>query len=105
MIIKQPYRNALLKVRSYLEPTIWITALILLAATDPAGSLHVSLCPLANLGFDFCPGCGLGHSISYAMKGQVLASFSAHPLGFFAIGILLYRSFIVIRLNFQTQNK
>jgi len=98
---KTIYYNA----KKLVEPVIWLTALLILGFADLSSGTHISLCPLANLGFDFCPGCGLGHSVSYALRGNLAASFEAHPLGIFAIVVLLLRSFSLIRLYFQTQNK
>lgn len=80
------------------EAVIWIVALILLAIMEPTNS-HASLCPLSWTGLDFCPGCGLGHSISYLFRGEFNQSFETHPLGVFAVVILLYRSFIIIYRN------
>ncbi|MBU2651479.1 MAG: DUF2752 domain-containing protein [Bacteroidetes bacterium] len=77
-------------LRHNLEAFVWIIALFSLAMTDP-GCDHFSLCPLKNLGFEYCPGCGLGHSISWFFRGELLRSFEAHPLGVPAIVILLYR--------------
>jgi hypothetical protein len=48
----------------YFELTFWIVALICLALINPAGESHFSLCPLKMMGVKWCPGCGLGHSIS-----------------------------------------
>lgn len=28
-----------------------------------------------------CPGCGMGHALVYALRGDLSASFAAHPLG------------------------
>ncbi|MEO5910036.1 MAG: DUF2752 domain-containing protein [Pelobium sp.] len=55
------------------------------------GSPHSSLCPLAWLGFKFCPGCGLGHSLYYLMHFQFLNSWHAHPIGIFAFFVIIYR--------------
>jgi hypothetical protein len=78
-------------LRFNLEGIIWITALILLAFMEPTCQHH-SLCPFNALGLGFCPGCGLGHSISYFFRGDFANSFQAHPLGIFAVVMLLYRS-------------
>ena len=72
------------------ELLFWLTALVLLFFMVPA-NMHFTLCPLSNLGFDFCPGCGLGHSIHYAMWFDFAQSFSSHPLGIIALFIILYR--------------
>jgi hypothetical protein len=59
---------------------------------DPHGS-GPSLCPLKWMGFSWCPGCGLGHSIHYLLHGDLAASWKSHPLGIFALGTLAYRTF------------
>ncbi len=88
---------------NYFEAAIWITALILLAFT-PVNSEHYSLCVFNNLGIGFCPGCGLGHSISFLFHGNFAASFNAHPLGIPAVAILCYRIFIIFKQNKKHQS-
>jgi uncharacterized protein DUF2752 len=83
-------------LRRNLEGIIWLTALIFLAFQDP-GSHHYTLCPLKNLGFDFCPGCGLGRSVTYFFHGDLSGSFHSHPLGIFAIVVLLVRIVVVFK--------
>ncbi len=73
------------------EAVIWIAALIFLAASNPACH-HYTLCPLDNLGFPYCPGCGLGRSIGYFLRLDIKSSFLAHPLGIPAVFLLVYRS-------------
>ncbi len=75
------------------EALIWILGLAALAFYDPVNDTHFSLCPLDNLGFSFCPGCGLGRSISHLFRGDFILSFNTHPLGIFAVLILLHRVF------------
>ncbi len=41
----------------------------------------VTLCPFKLLTGHDCPGCGMGHAVVYAMRGDLPASFHAHPLG------------------------
>jgi len=80
----------------YFEVSFWIVALVLLATMSPQDE-HASLCPFNALGLSFCPGCGLGHSISWLFHGDPMASFNAHPLGWLAVMILLYRIISLIR--------
>ena len=75
------------------ESLIWAAGLLILAISNPDGGMHFSICPLYNLGFDFCPGCGLGKSISLLFHGELTRSFAAHPLGIFAVIVLSYRIF------------
>ena len=85
--------NTLRKVN--LELVIWLTALVILALTNPTEH-HLTLCPLSNIGFKYCPGCGLGRSVSYLFRGDLNASFHMHPLGVFALGIIGYRIIQII---------
>jgi hypothetical protein len=73
-----------------LELVFWITALVLLASSDPQAH-HFSLCPLANLGITWCPGCGLGRSISSLFHGDVSGSFAHHWFGIPALLLIAYR--------------
>ncbi len=78
--------------RFHVEAFFWMAALIALAIDNPYSSKpHYSLCVFKMLGFDHCPGCGLGHSVSCALKGDITNSFHYHPLGIIAIIILLHR--------------
>lgn len=88
-----------LKVYKYfrlkLEAFIWLGALVALALM-PVQNDHYSLCFFHHIGISFCPGCGLGHSISYFFHGDVQASLQAHPLGIIAIIVLLVRSIKIL---------
>lgn len=72
------------------ELLIWLIALISLACTDPQAH-HFTLCPLANLGLTWCPGCGLGRAISYIFHADISGSFRQHWFGIPALFILLHR--------------
>ncbi len=39
------------------------------------------LCPFRLLTGRRCPGCGMGHSVVHAMRGEWTESFRHHPLG------------------------
>ena len=65
-------------------------AIVLLAISNPQEK-HYSLCLFHHAGLSFCPGCGIGHAISYFFHGRFLDSFHAHPLGMIAIVIIFYR--------------
>ncbi|GAA4317742.1 DUF2752 domain-containing protein [Compostibacter hankyongensis] len=73
-----------------LELLAWTAGLICLACCNP-GRGDFTLCPLANLGFTHCPGCGLGHAIAYLLHGQWQASWESHPLGAPALLLILHR--------------
>lgn len=73
------------------EAYIWTAGLIALACTNPNHVGLFDLCLFKKLGLPFCPGCGLGHSISFLFRGQISSAFSAHPLGPFAVFVLVGR--------------
>lgn len=79
-----------------LELICWTGALLLLATTNLQGH-HFTFCPLANLGISWCPGCGLGHSVSSLLHGQIQSSLQQHWLGIPALGILGYRIVSLIK--------
>jgi hypothetical protein len=87
------------------EALIWIGALVFLALSNPAVH-HYTLCPLDNLGFQYCPGCGLGRSMGYFFRLDISSSFYSHPLGIPSTIFLIYRAVhILIRpitLNLST---
>ena len=83
-----------------LEAIIWSSALVYLALIDPDGQ-SISFCPLDNLGFTFCPGCGLGRSMAYLFDGELIKSFQTHPLGIVASLIISFRIIQLSLLSFK----
>jgi len=83
----------------YFELAFWISALISLAITNPAGESHLTLCPFKLLGITWCPGCGLGHAISFLFRGDIRSSFHAHWLGVPALIVILYRIYFLARMR------
>ena len=82
----------------YFELLFWLAALCALAFTNPGSSNHFSLCPLKAAGITWCPGCGLGHSISWIFHGDIVRSWQAHWLGIPALFIILYRIYVLSKL-------
>lgn len=97
-------KNLKILFRKYFESTFWISSLVLLAVMPPGTDPHYSFCVFKMLGFHFCPGCGLGHSISYLFHGNIKASISAHPLGIFAVIIILFRIYSLLQLKIFSKN-
>jgi len=87
------------------EALFWIAALIFLAFIEPAESTHFTLCPFSAMGIDFCPGCGLGRSVSYILHGDIATSLMLHPLGIFALIILTTRVISLIKINWSNYGK
>src|SRR5688572_22820194 len=79
------------------EAIVWSAGLIFLALYPPTGHSHFTVCPLALLGADWCPGCGLGQSISWLFRGEWQRSFNTHPLGIFAVIILSFRIITLLK--------
>ena len=92
------FKNRLRKLWKFLdlEAFVWLAGLMFLIFFHSPGESHFTICPLANLGLDFCPGCGLGNSISYLIKGEFISSFHSHPLGIFALIIIISRIISII---------
>jgi hypothetical protein len=80
-----------------LEAVLWTSALVWLALMDPAGGSHVSLCPLSALGFDWCPGCGLGRAVSCVLHGDLAGSLHHHFLGIPAVIVLVSRVVVLTK--------
>jgi len=83
------------------EAAIWIFGLLYLAIINSPESTHFTICPFANLGINFCPGCGLGNSISFLFRGDFISSFHSHPLGIFALIIIIARIISIIKFNWR----
>lgn len=83
------------------ESFVWISSLIYLAFFNDPFHQHFTICPLSNAGFEYCPGCSLGNSISLIFNGYFIESFNAHFLGIPALIIILYRIFSLIKFNLK----
>lgn len=94
-------RQKIIAFLSYvnLEAIIWIIGLLFLALNSPVNH-HFTICPIKNLGFTFCPGCGLGESISHLFRLELWESFTSHPLGLFAFIILSHRIFFLLKKSY-----
>jgi len=71
-----------------LEAMIWTAGLAILAVAGPYLEGRFTVCIPTLMGFDFCPGCGLGTSVAYLLRGDLASSWAAHPLGVPAVLIL-----------------
>ncbi|MBN1300145.1 MAG: DUF2752 domain-containing protein [Melioribacteraceae bacterium] len=88
-----------------LEAFIWLAGLIYLASINPYATDHFNFCVFSLVGFESCPGCGLGRSISFLFRGDIAASFDSHMLGIPALLILSYRIVSVFYKNYKTTHK
>lgn len=85
-----------------IELMCWISALVLLATANPHAH-HFTLCPLANLGITWCPGCGLGRSISSLFHGDLSASLTHHWFGIPALILICHRIYQLTKQTINTQ--
>ncbi|MBA4407176.1 hypothetical protein C0389_07880 [bacterium] len=83
------------------EAIFWLAGLTYLLFINPYQTQYFTLCPFHNLGITFCPGCGLGLSISFFYHGDFLNSIRTHPLGIIALILLTVR---VVKLFIKTIN-
>ena len=96
------FKNIIKVVNDNLEAIMWSVALIYLMFINPYELNHFSFCLFNIIGIDFCPGCGIGRSISMIYHGDVLGSLKMHPLGIFALTMIFYR--IISLLQRKTLN-
>ena len=73
------------------EALMWSLGLLILAASDPGSETHFTLFwPQWVFGIQ-SPGHGLGHSIGYLFRGDLLSSLNAHLLGVPVVIVLVHR--------------
>ncbi|MBW7465818.1 long-subunit acyl-CoA synthetase (AMP-forming) [Pontibacter aydingkolensis] len=90
---------------SYLaEAGLWLTGLTLLALMNPEGEHLFSFCPYSWILESGCIGCGIGHGISFLLKGNLQASWEAHSLAAPALLVLLWRCWQLLRWHFRHFN-
>lgn len=87
----------------HLEWIVFGAGLILLGLMSPENA-GVSFCFFDFIGIDFCPGEGLGHSISYTFRGDFSSAIKAHFAGPATVIILSSRIIYVWR-NLYNQSK
>lgn len=86
------------------ELIFWVLALGLLAITTPEQYGHIhhfTLCPLTNLGIEWCPGCGLGRSLIQLLHGNITESWKHHWFGIPALVIIVLRIADLIKWNIK----
>lgn len=87
------------------ELIFWMLALGLLAiaAPEPYGHAHhFTLCPLANLGIEWCPGCGLGRSLVQLLHCNIIESWKHHWFGVPALIIIVFRFVELLKWNIKS---
>lgn len=101
--------NALKRIP--LELLLWIGAIVSLGFAEPIGheeGNHFSFCLLANMDVHWCPGCGLGRSLTQLLHGNIRESLALHWFGVPALLIIAHRIWMLAGIevnNFKTKNK
>ena len=73
------------------EAAIWVAALVVLALGNPNSDFHFTIFwPYYVWGIK-SPGYGLGHSISYLFRGDVISAIETHILSIPAVAIISWR--------------
>lgn len=88
-------------LKDNLELIFWLTGLIYLISINPTND-HFTFCPLNQIGTDWCPGCGLGKSLSFIFHFDLSQSIKTHPLGIFALIIIIHR-ILTLTKNFRRE--
>lgn len=84
------------------EAVMWLAALFYLLFVNPYETQQFTFCPFHNAGIDFCPGCGMGRSISFFYHVDFTSSIETHPLG---IAAFILISFRIYKLTTKTITK
>lgn len=82
-------------IKNHLEWIVLSSGLILMAFMNPDNPGR-SLCIVDALNI-YCPGEGLGRSISFIFRGMWPEALSANPAGFLAVPVLTGRIVYVIK--------
>lgn len=89
-------------IRKNSELMAWAIALTIPFFIDPAASNHFTICLFHHLGVENCPGCGLGRSLAWLYRGDLLHSFQTHFLAIPTVILLAYRILQLTIINPKT---
>ncbi len=67
-------------INRHSEWIVFLVGLILMATMNPYSTGN-SWCLIDFLGFTYCPGEGLGHSIAFLFRGELVNSLEANLMG------------------------
>lgn len=87
-------------IKKHLEWMVFSAGLLLLAFMNPENA-GTSLCFFEWVGINFCPGEGLGHSITHTFRGDISKAFQAHMAGPAAVFILSGRVIYIWKELYQ----
>lgn len=99
-VMKVTWKN----IRKHLEWVVFTVGLIALAAMSPDTD-GTSFCLFDFFGFPYCPGEGLGHSISYTFRGDLSSAFEENIAGPIAVVVLTLRIMYLVNKNVILPNR
>ena len=76
-------------VTNNIEPLIWAAVLFCIFFMDVSGG---SICIFKMIGFNSCPGCGIGHSIHDVLHFNFTTSIKEHVFGIPVTTIILWQT-------------
>lgn len=79
------------------ELIFWMGSIAAILMINPEVEAF-SLCPLHNLGIEWCPGCGLGKAMNLLARGEFKASWQLHPAAGLAYGVIFHRIWGLVKL-------
>ena len=85
----------------WVEASIWLAGIVLMASADPSAPSLLDLCLFKAIGLPGCPGCGLGHALGYLFRGEWALAIESHRLSPFVLGVLLARTAGLVRQGFS----
>jgi len=86
-------------VRHHFEWIAFSIGIIAMASINPYINSGATWCLFERIGFPFCPGHGLGHSIAFIFRGDFANAIQANIFGPFALVVLLGRIIYLIKRN------
>ena len=78
------------KIGGNLEIIFWISGMVLIFFMNTESN-QATLCVFRFIGFNHCPGCGIGHSIHHALHFQFWQSYQSHWMGLPSVVIIFFR--------------
>lgn len=78
------------QLKPHIEWIVFLGGLIAMALMDPLSTGH-SLCLFEAVGFKYCLGEGLGHSIAFLFRGEFYNAIEANFMGPVAVVVLSSR--------------
>lgn len=90
------------RLYQYNELLIWVAALLWICFGIDPSTNPTSFCAFHWMGFEACPGCGIGRSMHAALHGNWVVSWKYHWFGVPAVLIIFHR---IISLITSTKTK